>query len=104
MARTPLRTFRAPDDLWAAAQTEAAERGESVSAAILRFLIDYSQNHLVLPEPEVEANVAEYVDQAVRRALENYGITPAPTNNADDQNVPAQQSQDKSDAANQDAQ
>lgn len=87
MARTPLRTFRAPDDVWEAAQKEASERGESVSAAILNFLYDYAQNHIVIPTPEVEPDVAAYVDHAVKLALEAYGVTPAPKNTADDQNA-----------------
>lgn len=39
---TPSRNIRVSDDLWFAAQEEAVRRGESVSAAIIRFLADYT--------------------------------------------------------------
>jgi hypothetical protein len=39
--RQPVRTVRVPDDLWRAAQDRAKERGESVSAVILRALWRY---------------------------------------------------------------
>ena len=39
--KTPLRSVRIPDDLWQAAQTRAAERGESVSDVIRRALERY---------------------------------------------------------------
>ena len=41
MSRDPLRTFRAPDDLWDEAKERAKERDEPVSAAIRRALRDY---------------------------------------------------------------
>lgn len=41
MARTPLRAVRVPDDLWAAAHAKAAEKGETVSAVLLRALERY---------------------------------------------------------------
>lgn len=41
VARDPLRAFRIPDELWHAALAVARERGESLSAAIRRFLEDY---------------------------------------------------------------
>lgn len=40
---TPKRTIRVPNDLWDAALDEAHRRGESVTAAIIRFLRDYSR-------------------------------------------------------------
>jgi len=40
-AAPKLRTFYADDDLWHAAQTEAARRGETVSEAIRRSLRRY---------------------------------------------------------------
>ena len=41
MAATPLRNIRVPDDLWAEAQAEAQRRGESVTAAVIKFLRRY---------------------------------------------------------------
>lgn len=39
--RTPARSVRVPDELWAAAKTRAGERGEDVSAVLVRALRDY---------------------------------------------------------------
>ncbi len=39
----PIRTVRVPDDVWHAAQAKAAERGESVSAVIVRALKRYGK-------------------------------------------------------------
>ena len=39
--RDPVRTVRVPEELWRAAQARAAERGESVSAVLLRALKRY---------------------------------------------------------------
>lgn len=39
--RTPIRGVRVPDDLWAAAQEKAKERGESVSDVVRRALERY---------------------------------------------------------------
>lgn len=39
---TPSRTIRIDDELWTAAQETAVERGESVTTAITRFLIEYT--------------------------------------------------------------
>lgn len=39
--RTPLRSFRIPDDLWAAAQAKAGAKGESVSDVVRRSLERY---------------------------------------------------------------
>lgn len=38
---TPIRTFRIPDDLWAAVQAEAEKRGESVTDVVIRALRRY---------------------------------------------------------------
>lgn len=38
---TTPRAVRIPDDVWDAAKAEAERRGETVSAAILRFLRRY---------------------------------------------------------------
>jgi len=38
---TPLRNFRVPDDLWSAAKAKADERGESLTAVIIRALRRY---------------------------------------------------------------
>ena len=40
---TPRRAVRVPDDVWEAAHARAAERGESVSAVIVRALVDYGR-------------------------------------------------------------
>ena len=39
--RTPLRSFRIPDELYEAAQAKAAEKGESVSDVVRRALERY---------------------------------------------------------------
>lgn len=39
--RTPLRSFRIPDDLYEAAQKKAEEKGESVSDVVRRALERY---------------------------------------------------------------
>ncbi len=41
--RTPHRTIRVPDDVWAAAMAVAARRGETLSDAIRRFLDAYAR-------------------------------------------------------------
>lgn len=43
MNPTPIRTVRVPDDVWQAAQERAAEKGESVSAVIVRALKRYGK-------------------------------------------------------------
>ncbi len=43
MNPTPIRTVRVPDDVWQAAQERAAEKGESVSAVIVRALRRYGK-------------------------------------------------------------
>lgn len=42
--KTPLRSMRIPDDVWAAAQKRAAERGETVTAVIVRALRRYGRS------------------------------------------------------------
>lgn len=42
---TPIRTVRVPDDTWKAAQERAAERGETVSAVVVRALERYIRQH-----------------------------------------------------------
>ena len=39
----PIRTVRVPDDVWQAAQERAAEKGETVSAVIVRALKRYGK-------------------------------------------------------------
>lgn len=39
--RTPIRSFRIPDDLWEAAQHAAQQNGESVSDVVRRSLERY---------------------------------------------------------------
>lgn len=39
----PGRTVRIPDDVWDAAKAEAERRGETLTAAILRFLTRYGR-------------------------------------------------------------
>jgi NRPS condensation-like uncharacterized protein len=41
--KTPLRSVRIPDDLWAAAKARADERGETVTDAIIRALRRYAR-------------------------------------------------------------
>jgi len=41
--KTKARSIRINDELWAKAQARAAERGESVTEAIRRFLERYSR-------------------------------------------------------------
>lgn len=43
MARQPLRTYRATDEVYQAAQEAAAVNGQSVSEVIVAHLIDYTQ-------------------------------------------------------------
>ena len=43
MNPTPIRTVRVPDDVWQAAQDRAAEKGETVSAVIVRALKRYGK-------------------------------------------------------------
>lgn len=38
---TPPRSVRVPDEVWTAAKTEAARRGETVSDAVVRYLKRY---------------------------------------------------------------
>lgn len=40
-----MRSIRVPDELWRAAQRVAADRGESLSDAVRRFLERYVRNH-----------------------------------------------------------
>lgn len=40
---TPPRSVRVPDDVWAAAKDAARERGETVTDAVVRFLIRYGK-------------------------------------------------------------
>jgi hypothetical protein len=42
---TPHRTIRVPDEIWTAAQEEAKRRGETMTDAIVRFLIRYGKSH-----------------------------------------------------------
>lgn len=41
---TPPRSIRVPDDVWQAAKAAAAERGESVTDAVVRFLTRYGKS------------------------------------------------------------
>jgi len=38
---TPLHSFRVDDELWQAARAKAAERGEPLNAALVKFLQRY---------------------------------------------------------------
>lgn len=40
---TPPRSIRVPDDVWRAAQAQAARRGETVTDAVVRFLRRYGK-------------------------------------------------------------
>ena len=41
--KTPQRTVRVPDDVWAAAKARAEQRGETVTDAIVRALKRYGR-------------------------------------------------------------
>ena len=41
-SHTPPRSIRVPDAVWDAAKAEAERRGETLSAAVVRFLRRYS--------------------------------------------------------------
>lgn len=41
--KTPIRTFRIPDDLWSAAQAKAEERGDNLSEVVRRALQRYAK-------------------------------------------------------------
>lgn len=40
--KTPLRSFRCPDDLWDRAKAKAASNDETVTDALVRALEDYT--------------------------------------------------------------
>lgn len=42
-AHTPPRSIRVPDAVWDAAKAKAAERGETVTDAVVRFLTRYGK-------------------------------------------------------------
>ena len=42
---TPKRSIRVPDELWEAAQRVARDRGESVTAVVIRALVRYVRAH-----------------------------------------------------------
>ena len=42
-AHTPPRSIRVPDAVWDAAKAKAAERGETVTDAVVRFLARYGR-------------------------------------------------------------
>ena len=44
-SHTPPRSVRVPDDVWQAAKDEAARRGESVTDAVVRFLVRYGKSY-----------------------------------------------------------
>ena len=41
---TPPRSIRAPDEIWNAAKDAAAQRGETVTDAVVRFLTRYGKS------------------------------------------------------------
>ena len=41
---TPPRSIRVSDDVWQAAKLEAAQRGETLTDAVVRFLIRYGKS------------------------------------------------------------
>jgi len=59
MARDPLRTYRAADDVYDPAVRAAAQRGESVSAVLRRALVDYAK-----PRPTASRNPGRRADDA----------------------------------------
>jgi hypothetical protein len=50
--KTPVRSVRVSDVLWGAAQDEAARRGETVTAVIVRALEEYTQRSFMLQPPK----------------------------------------------------
>lgn len=42
--KTPRRTVRVPDEVWAAAKKRAAERGEDVTKVVVRALKRYARS------------------------------------------------------------
>ena len=46
---TPNRTIRVPDEVWEAARRVAQDRGETLTAVIVRALVRYVREH---PTPE----------------------------------------------------
>ena len=49
---TTLRSVRIGDDLWSAAQTVAAHRGETLSDVVRRSLERYVKRHDITPPPD----------------------------------------------------
>lgn len=43
--KTPQRTFRIPEDVYAAAKAKAVERGETLSDVVRRALERYARRH-----------------------------------------------------------
>lgn len=41
---TPPRSIRVPEDVWTAAKDAAAQRGETVTDAVVRFLTRYGKS------------------------------------------------------------
>ena len=60
MATTPKHGVRIPNDLWEAAQEEAVRRGESVTAAINRFLSEYASH---TPAPRASAQTIAAINR-----------------------------------------
>ena len=42
---TPNRTIRVPDEVWEAARRKAQDRGETITAVIIRALIRYAREY-----------------------------------------------------------
>ncbi|MCE5290979.1 MAG: hypothetical protein LLG14_17325 [Nocardiaceae bacterium] len=43
-SHTPPRSIRVPDDVWQSAKSAAADRGETVTDAVVRFLRRYGKS------------------------------------------------------------
>lgn len=43
-SHTPIRSIRVPDETWQAAKDAAAQRGETVTDAVVRFLNRYGKS------------------------------------------------------------
>lgn len=56
MSTTPIRNIRVPDQLWDAAKAEADSRNETVSAAIIRALRNYTRHQRAYHDTPMEGN------------------------------------------------
>jgi hypothetical protein len=67
MAETKVRTFRCPADLWEAASRTAESRGETVTAVLVRALVEYRETHCDHCGQPVAVELSPAVTAAVSR-------------------------------------